>query len=63
MRKSSPRWVFREVEAILPFQARPEKNEIWHHGGRALGSVQCVEAGITETVAEVALRPVPSREW
>lgn len=66
-RKSSPRRSYREAEAtflsMLRFQASTESIGEQHPGRKALGSVQCVEAGVAETAAEMALRPVASREW
>lgn len=66
-RKSSLRRICRVAEAIflpmLPFQARTENSGVQHPGRKALDSMQCVKAGIAETAAEMALRPVTSREW
>lgn len=66
-RKSSWRRIYREAEAtflsMLHFQTSTENTGVQHPGRKALGSVQSMEAGVAETAAEVALRPVASREW
>lgn len=59
-RKSSLRRSCREAEAtflsMLPLLASTENNGME-------GLVQRVKAGIAVTAAEMALRPVASREW